>query len=114
MDTRIVRREERNVCEQALKLWGHKAQLDKAIQEAAEHRDRVIVVGAYLSLGVSHIHNRWMAGFNKQAGGMYGSENPLKGLDIRLSEQGLLPDEMVTQWIVDTARGEVQRHSRQQ
>ncbi len=80
------------------------------IQEAAEHRDRVIVVGAYLSLGVSRIHNRWMARFNKQAGGMHGSVNPLKGLDIRLSKQGLLPDEMVTQWIVDTARGEVQRH----
>jgi len=36
LDTRIVRREERKVCERGLKLWGVKAQLDKATQEAAE------------------------------------------------------------------------------
>ncbi len=81
-----------------------------AIQTAAQHRERVVVVGAYLSLGVQRIHSRWRAGLEKQGAGMHGSADPLKGLNIRFSEQGLLPDEMVTQWIVDTAGGELKRH----
>ncbi len=44
----------------------------------------------------------------------FGDENLLEGLNLQLSEQGLLPDEMVTQWIVDTARGEIQRHPSRQ
>lgn len=80
-----------------------------AMQEAARHKDRVIVVGAYLSMGVTRMHGRWMARFNQQ-GEMPGMENPLQGLNLELAEQGLLPDELVTQWIVDTARSEVQRH----
>lgn len=86
-----------------------------AIQEAAEHRERVIVVGAYLSMGVTRMHGRW----TERAGGHHGAEahtaeNPLEGLNVQLSEQGLLPDGMVTQWIVDTARGEIQRHPSRQ
>lgn len=81
-----------------------------AIQEAAEHRERVIVVGAYLSLGVKRMHDRWLTRLEKQGAGMHGAENPLEGLNVHFSEQGLLPDELVTQWIVDTARGEVRRH----
>ena len=81
-----------------------------AMQEAAEHRERVIVVGAYLSLGTKRMHARWLARRAKQGAGMHGAVNPLDGLDIRFSEQGLLPDAMVTQWIVETARGELQRH----
>jgi sirohydrochlorin ferrochelatase len=81
-----------------------------AIQEAAEYRDRVIVVGAYLSLGVKRMHNQWSTRLETPEGAMHGMGNPLEGLNVQLSEQGLLPDEMVTQWIVDTARGEVQRH----
>lgn len=82
-----------------------------AIQEAAEHREHVIVVGAYLSMGVARMHGRW----TQRAGGHHGAEahtaeNPLEGLNLQLSEQGLLPDETVTQWIVDTARAEIQRH----
>jgi hypothetical protein len=80
-----------------------------AIQEASEHRERVIVVGAYLSLGVKRMHDRWASRREKQGAGMHGLEDPLAGLSIRFSEQGLLPDEMVTRWIVDTARGEVRR-----
>lgn len=81
-----------------------------AMQEAARHKDRVIVVGAYLSMGVTRMHDRWMARFNEQGAEMRGMENPLQGLNLELAEQGLLPDELVTQWIVDTARSEVQRH----
>jgi hypothetical protein len=51
-----------------------------------------------------------MARFNEPGGEMPGMENPLQGLNLELAEQGLLPDELVTQWIVDTARSEVQRH----
>ncbi len=81
-----------------------------AMQEAAQHKDRVIVVGAYLSMGVTKMHGRWMRRFDEQGGAMPGMENPVKDLDLQLAEQGLLPDELVTQWIVDTARSEVQRH----
>jgi sirohydrochlorin ferrochelatase len=86
------------------------AQAVTAMQEAAEHRDRVIVVGAYLSLGPKRMHERWSKGNGTSMAMMHGSEEPLKGLNIELSEQGLLPDGIVTQWIVDTARAEVQRH----
>jgi len=36
MDYRLVRKQEKAISERALKMWGVKAQLDKAIQEAAE------------------------------------------------------------------------------
>ncbi len=80
------------------------------IQSAAERRDRVIVVGAYLSGGVQRMHKRWMDRFESQQADMPGLENPLEGLNIVLAEQGLLPDEAVAQWVVETARGELQRH----
>jgi sirohydrochlorin ferrochelatase len=81
-----------------------------AIRTAAEHRKRVIVVGAYLSLGPKRMHDRWVSRFNRQEAQMHGFENPLDGLDVNLAEQGLLPDEMVTQWIAETAKGEIERH----
>ena len=80
-----------------------------AIQEAAKHRDHVIVVGAYLSLGVNRIHQRWTARFDKESP-MPGLENPLKNLSIRTSSQGLLPDKAVAQWIAATAKDEIRRH----
>jgi sirohydrochlorin ferrochelatase len=82
----------------------------KAIQKAAEHRERVIVVGTYLSMGVGRMHKQWTDRSDKQNAEMPGSENPLKGLNILLAEQGLLPDELVAQWIVATARDEIARH----
>ncbi len=84
-----------------------------AILEAAKHRDRVIVVGAYLSLSANRIHTRWVERMEKQDPGMHGTGNPLKELDIRFADQGLLPDPLVTQWIVDTARAEIQSYSQQ-
>jgi hypothetical protein len=81
-----------------------------AIQEAARHRERVIVVGSYLSLGVKGMHDRWVARLEKQGAGMHGAENPFEGLNVLFSDQGLLPDALVTQWIVETAWGEIQRH----
>ncbi len=81
-----------------------------AIDAAARHRNRVIVVGAYLSSGVQRMHKRWMDRFESQQADMPGLENPLKGLNLALSEQGLLPDESVAQWIVATAKDEIARH----
>jgi len=81
-----------------------------AIEAAARHRDRVIVVGAYLSSGVRRMHKRWMDRFEDGQAEMPGLENPLKGLDLALSEQGLLPDDLVAEWIVATARDEIARH----
>ena len=80
-----------------------------AIQEAAKHRDHVIVVGAYLSLGVDRMHKRWSARFEEDVP-MPGFENPLEDLSIRLSTEGLLPDEAIAQWIADTAKDEIKRH----
>lgn len=80
-----------------------------AIREAAKHRDHVIVVGAYLSLGAKKVHQRWVARIEKNSHTSR-FENPLEKLSIRLSGEGLLPDEAVTQWIVDTARDEIARH----
>ncbi|MCK4792728.1 MAG: hypothetical protein KAV87_53860 [Desulfobacteraceae bacterium] len=79
------------------------------IQEVAKRRDHVIVVGAYLSLGVNRMHQRWTARFDKEPP-MPGLENPLKNLSIRISGQGLLPDETVAQWIAATAKDEITRH----
>jgi sirohydrochlorin ferrochelatase len=81
-----------------------------AIQAAGERRDRVIVVGAYLSSGVQRMHKRWINRFESQHAEMPGMENPLKGLNLALSEQGLLPDESVAEWIVATAKDEIERH----
>lgn len=80
------------------------------IQSAAERRDRVIVVGAYLSGGVRRMHKRWADRIESQQAEMPGMENPLKGLDLALSEQGLLPDDAVAEWIVTTAEDEIARH----
>ena len=80
-----------------------------AIAKAAEHRDRVIVVGAYLSMGVKRMHERWVGRFDKMAP-MPGLANPLEGLSVSLSERGLLPDGAVAQWIADIARSEIKRH----
>ncbi len=81
-----------------------------AIEAAAEHRERVIVVGVYLSSGVQRMHKRWMERFESGQADMSGLENPLKGLDLALSEQGLLPDDLVAEWIVATAKDEIARH----
>jgi len=47
MDIRVVRREEKKVAERALKHWGVKAQLDKALQETVE-----------LAVAISHYDER--------------------------------------------------------
>jgi sirohydrochlorin ferrochelatase len=80
------------------------------IQAASERRDRVIVVGAYLSAGVQRMHKRWMDDFESRQAGTPGTENPLKGLNMALAEQGLLPDEAVTEWIAVVAKDEAERH----
>ena len=82
-----------------------------AIAQAAEHRQRVLVVGAYLSSGTARMAQRWQMKFNApHAMPMHGMENPLANLDVHFSQQGLLPDPAVAQWIVTTALDEIKRH----
>lgn len=77
------------------------------IAEAAASRKRVIVVGVYLSMGVDGMHKRYTKTFSMKGAVMPGLENPLEGLDIILSKDGLLPDKRVAKWIVDIAGREV-------
>lgn len=76
------------------------------IAEAAANRKKVIVVGAYLSMGVDGMHKRYNKTFPMKAMAMPGLTDPLKGLDIALAADGLLPDGRVAQWIADVAKRE--------
>jgi len=80
------------------------------IQAAAECRDQVIVIGAYLSLGVKRMHQRWMSRYDGQDSKMPHMANPLRGLSLKLAEQGLLPDDLIVRWIAETAKGAIARH----
>ena len=76
------------------------------IAQAAENRKRVIVVGAYLSMGVDGMHARYVKTFPMKAMSMPGLVNPLEKVDLALATDGLLPDKRVAQWIVDIAKRE--------
>ncbi len=80
-----------------------------AIARAGEYRKRIIVAGAYLSMGVDTMHARWLKQFHSASGATPGPENPLKDLDVVLCEAGVLPDPSVSQWIVDVSKGELAR-----
>lgn len=71
-----------------------------AILNAAGQKDRVIVVGMYLSLGVKNMPTK--TGM-VMMGHMVDSQTMLKGKDIVYSEKGLLPSPKITGWIVDRA-----------
>lgn len=73
------------------------------IAEAAANRKKVIVVGAYLSMGVDGMHKRYTTTFPMKSRAMPGLIDPLKGLDISMAEDGLLPDGRVAKWIITTA-----------
>ena len=76
------------------------------IAEAAGHRKKVIVVGAYLSMGVDGMHKRFLKTFPMKAMAMPGLTNPLEKADIAFSTDGLLPDKRVAEWIVSAAKRE--------
>ena len=77
-----------------------------AIARAADNRKKVILVGAYLSMGTEKMHMRFMKTFPMKAMSMPGLKNPLEGLDVIATAKGLLPDNRVAQWIVDVAKRE--------
>lgn len=81
------------------------------IRQAAENRKRVIVVGAYLSMGVEGMHNRWITQQHAMAAKESEAQNVFGDAEIVLSKEGLLPDTLVGQWIAEVARTEINRNS---
>lgn len=91
------------------------------ISTAGQFRKRVIVVGAYLSMGIDKMHNRWAKKSGSMAEAMHGSmpagmnipvhTDSFEGLDIALGENGLLPDPSVGKWIADVAKAELKRNN---
>lgn len=88
------------------------------ISKAGESRKRIIVVGAYLSMGVDKMHARWTKQSNSMLESMPESmpstvqnmlseyENPLKDLDVVFGKRGLLPDSLIGKWIADVSKSE--------
>ena len=71
------------------------------IAKAAEQRERVLVVGIYVSMGVKRMHDRFMAD-HKNVARMFGA-NMLDEKEIVFSQRGFLPDPHVAEWLVKTA-----------
>lgn len=71
-----------------------------SILDAASQKNKVIVVGMYLSLGVINIPPK--SGM-VMMGHTIDSQTMLKGKNIVYSEKGLLPSTKISDWIVDRA-----------
>jgi cobalamin biosynthesis Co2+ chelatase CbiK len=71
-----------------------------AILRAANEKERVIVVGVYLSMGVNKIPD--MSGM-VMMGHTVNSSAMLKGKNVVYSDKGLLPSSKITEWIVARA-----------
>ncbi len=70
------------------------------ISYAAQKKDKVIVVGMYLSLAVKNMPgNSGMI----MRGHKIDSQTMLKGKNVIYSDKGLLPSEKITEWVVDRA-----------
>jgi hypothetical protein len=72
----------------------------RAISKAADEKERVIVVGVYLSMGVNKIAD--MSGMVIM-GQTVNSTSMLKGKNVVYSDKGLLPSPKITEWVVDRA-----------
>lgn len=71
-----------------------------AIYNASQEKEKVIVVGIYVSLGVNRMPNGsgiMMMGHTMK------SDEMLKGKNIVYSDKGLLPSPKISEWIVDRA-----------
>ena len=85
-----------------------------AISLAGGSRKKIIVVGAYLSMGIDGLHSRWLAQSKSMSDSMphpvpesaIPESDPFEGLEIILGKKGLLPDSMVGKWIAEVARKE--------
>ena len=71
------------------------------IAAAAQRRKRVLVLGCYVSMGPAGMHQRYI---HTAAKSNIPMPRPLRGKDIVLAKQGLLPDPAVADWIVRTAK----------
>ncbi|HOO73466.1 MAG TPA: CbiX/SirB N-terminal domain-containing protein [Spirochaetota bacterium] len=80
-----------------------------AISLAAQKRKRIIVVGAYLSMGVEAMHKRWLKQSRTTMHGL-GQKNPFDNVDIAIATEGLLPDSLISRWIADVALSEIRRN----
>ncbi len=69
------------------------------IAAAARNRKRIIVVGCYLSMGVTKMHRLYLSKLKKMH-----RPNPFTGINIVTADRGVLPDPMVAQWIAETAK----------
>lgn len=70
------------------------------ILKASENKQKVIVVGMYLSMGVKNMAEN--SGFIMM-GRTIESKKMFEGKNIVFAEHGLLPDERIAEWIVDIA-----------
>lgn len=71
------------------------------IAAATEHRPRVLVVGCYLAMGATTMHQRYERAPTSRDIPM---PNFLAGKDVVTSPAGLLPDPLVVEWIIRTAK----------
>jgi len=70
------------------------------ILKASENKEKVIVVGIYLSMGVKNMAKN--SGIIMM-GRTLKSEKMFEGKNIVFNSEGLLPNERITEWIVDRA-----------
>jgi len=71
------------------------------IVRAAEHKERVLVVGLYVSTSAKRVYERAM----KRAEGMIGTEfkSPFKDMDVVFSNKGLVDHPTTADWLLRTA-----------
>jgi len=70
------------------------------ILKATEKKEKIIVVGLYLSMGVERMANTsasFMMGEKKETKKMFADKN------ICFAKRGILPDKRISEWIVDIA-----------
>jgi cobalamin biosynthesis Co2+ chelatase CbiK len=70
----------------------------KPILKASEEKNKVIVIGMYLSMGVKDMAST--SGYLTM-GRTIETNKLFKGKNIYFTENGLLPDKRITEWIVD-------------
>ncbi len=76
-----------------------------AIMEAARKKEKVIVIGLYLATGVEKMAS---SSSSFAMGGKTEAKELFADKDIRFADGGILPDELVAEWIADIALGWVE------
>ncbi len=76
------------------------------IRQAADEKERVLVVGSYIALSPKKIHQRWTARHEEESAEILdrmGMTELLETNRIVFSERSFLPDTRLAEWIVDRA-----------